>query len=96
MLLSFFYHHKTFPFYNISGSGVLTHAGDYPDKSELAKAVKEILKCLSSRAVKPSALRRTLRMLELERVHALLSHQCLTSIAEREPNVSMSAILVVC
>ena len=63
------------------------NAGGYIDKSELAEAVKEVLKCLSSRAVKPSALRLTLRMLELERVHAILSHQYLTSIAERESNI---------
>ena len=54
------------------------------DKSELAKAVKEVVRCLSSRAVKPSSLRLTLKMLELERVHAILSHQCLTSIADRK------------
>ena len=58
--------------------------GGYEDKSELAKAVKEVVRCLSNRAVKPSTLRQTLRMLELERVHAVLSNQCLTSIADRK------------
>ena len=58
------------------------HVGGYEDKSELAKAVKEVVRCLSSRAVKPSTLRQTLRMLELERVHAILSNQCLISIAD--------------
>lgn len=57
--------------------------GGYEDRSALADAVKEVVKCLSSRAVRPSSLRLTLRMLELERVHAILSHQSLTSIAER-------------
>ena len=60
------------------------YIGGYEDRSELAKAVKEVVKCLSSRAVKPSPLRLTLRMLELERVHAILSNQCLTSIADRK------------
>ena len=68
--------------------------GGYTDKSELAEMVKEVLKCLSSRAVKPSALRLTLRMLELEKVHAILSHQCLTSIAERESNVQLAQQLI--
>ncbi len=58
--------------------------GGYEDRSELAEAVKEVVRCLSSRAVKPSPLRLTLRMLELERVHAILSSQCLTSIADRK------------
>ena len=58
--------------------------GGYEDRSELAEAVKEVVKCLSSRAIKPSPLRLTLRMLELERVHAILSNQCLTSIADRK------------
>lgn len=61
---------------------LLFNVGGYEDKSELASTVKEVLKCLSSRAVKPSTLRLTLRMLELERVHAVLSNQCLTSIAD--------------
>lgn len=60
--------------------------GGYEDKSELAGAVKEVLRCLSSRAVKPSTLRLTLRMLELERTHAILSNQYLTAIADRESN----------
>lgn len=58
--------------------------GGYEDHSELAEAVKEVVRCLSSRAVKPSPLRLTLRILELERVHAILSNQCLTSIADRK------------
>ena len=58
--------------------------GGYVDQSELAEAVKEVVKCMSSRAVRPSSLRLTLRMLELERVHAVLSYQCLSSIADRK------------
>lgn len=58
--------------------------GGYEDRSELAEAVKEVVKCLSSRAVRPSSLRLTLRMLELERVHSVLSYQCLSSIADRK------------
>ena len=59
-------------------------SGDFEDKSELASAVKEILKCLSSRAIRPSPLTPTLRLFELERVHAMLGHQTLAAVAERK------------
>ena len=57
-------------------------AGDYVDKSELSQAVKEVLKCLAARAVKPSPLKPMLKLLELERVHALLGYEGLAAIAE--------------
>lgn len=54
------------------------------DKSELASAVKEVLKCVSSRATKPSPLKPSLKLLELQRLHSNLSFETLTSIAESE------------
>ena len=57
-------------------------AGGYIDKSELAQSVREVLKCLAMRAIKPSPLKPALQLLELERVHAVLSYECLASVAE--------------
>ena len=57
-------------------------AGGYVDKSELASTVGEVLRCLAARAIKPSPLKPTLKLLELERVHAVLSYECLASVAE--------------
>ena len=57
-------------------------AGGYVDKSELASTVREVLKCLAARSIKPSPLKPTLRLLELERVHAVLGYECLAAVAE--------------
>lgn len=59
-------------------------AGGYVDKSELAQSVQDVLKCLALRAIKPSPLKPTLKMPGLEKVHALLSYECLASVAECE------------
>ena len=66
--------------------------GDYQDKSELAGAVREILKCLASRAVKPSPLRPTLKMMELEKIHAVLAYECVNSLAECKPHNSQQCM----
>ena len=44
--------------------------------------MKEVLKCLSSRATKPSPLKPCLRLLELQRLHSALTSEAVTSIAE--------------
>ena len=59
-------------------------AGGYVDKSELAQTVREVLKCLATRAIKPSPLKPTLKLLELERVHAVLGYESLAAVAECE------------
>lgn len=61
-------------------------SGTYVDKSELADSVKEVLKCLATRAVKPSPLKPSLRLMELERVHAVLGYECLAAVAECKEN----------
>ncbi len=57
-------------------------SGSYVNKSELAETVKEVLKCLAARSIKPSPLKPTLRLVEMERVHAVLSYECLAAVAE--------------
>ena len=59
-------------------------AGGYMDKSELASTVCDVLKCIVARAINPSPLKPTLKLLELERVHAVLTYECLASTAECE------------
>ena len=59
-------------------------AGDYVDKSELAQSVREVLKCLAARSIKPSPLKPTLKLLELERIHAVLGYESLATVAECE------------
>ena len=59
-------------------------AGGYMDKSELASTVCDVLKCIVGRAINPSPLKPTLKLLELERVHAVLTYECLASTAECE------------
>lgn len=49
--------------------------------------MKEVLKCLCSRATKPSPLKPCLRLLELQRLHSTLTSEALTSIAESELRV---------
>ena len=57
-------------------------AGGYVDKSELAVAVRDILRCLIARAIKPSPLKPALRLMEMERVYSILSFECLGNVSE--------------
>ena len=59
-------------------------AGEFVDKSELAQNVCHVLQCMAARAVRPSPLKPTLRLGELERVHSVLSFDCLAAVAECE------------
>ncbi len=56
--------------------------GDYVDKTELSVSMREVLRCLACRAIKPSPLSPALKLHELERLLSLLAHQTLSSIAE--------------
>ena len=57
-------------------------SGFCADKSELASALREVIKCLCSRSIKPSPLKPSLRLLELQKLHSVLSYEALISIAE--------------
>ena len=57
-------------------------AGGGVDKSGLAVAVREVLKCLITRAIKPSPLKVALRPMEMERVYSIVSFECLGAVSE--------------
>ena len=57
-----------------SGAGV--------DRIGLAVAVREVLKCLISRAIKPSPMKVALRPMEMERVYSIVSYECLGAVSE--------------
>ena len=57
---------------------------DFVDRSDLAVAVKEVLRCLVARAIKPSPLKPALKQMELERVLSIVSYECLGAVSECE------------
>ena len=57
-------------------------AGECVDKSSLAVAVREVLRSVIARAIKPSPLRVALKQMEMERVYSIVSFECLGAVSE--------------
>ena len=57
-------------------------SGGAGDKSSLAVSVREVLRCLITRAIKPSPLKIALRPMEMERVYSIVSYECLGAVSE--------------
>ncbi len=63
------------------------YVGGCEDKSELALAVKDVISCLSSRAIKPSPLKSAIKLLELQKLHSTLSYESITSLADSKNSI---------
>ena len=65
------------------------------DKTVLAGAVREVLRCLVARAIKPSPLKVALRSMEMERVYSIVCYECLGAVAECESNIMSIHYIVI-